>query len=66
MKKKSQIKKEGRRPFFHYTHQASDMLHGPFIDEIIGDLYKTFDTTWHVAFIVPNKYKETIEDNSNL
>ena len=60
------IKYEGRTPFFHYTHRASDILKGPLIDEIIGDLYPTFDKSWHVAFIVPYKYKQAIEDNSDL
>ena len=61
-----QIKAEGRTPFFHYTHRASAILKGPLIDEIISDLYATFDRTWHEGFIVPYKYKQDIENDSDL
>ena len=61
-----QIKAEGRTPFFHYTQRASTILKGPLIDDIISDLYATFDKTWHEGFIVPYKYKQDIESDSDL
>lgn len=65
MKKKvNRIKAEGRTPFFHYTHRATAILCGQLVDQIISDLYATFDNSWHQAFIVPYKYKEAIEGDS--
>ena len=62
----NRIKSEGRTPFFHYTHRASAILTGPLIDQIIADLYATFDKTWHKAFIVPFKYKDVIENDTEI
>lgn len=62
----NRIKSEGRTPFFHYTHRAGTILKGSLIDVIMGDLYTTFDKTWHEAFIVPYKYKNDIENDTNL
>jgi len=61
-----QIRASGRTPFFHYTQRASVILQGPLIDEILGDLYATFDTTWHEGFIVPFRYKNQIESDDDL
>lgn len=61
-----QIKAEGRTPFFHFTQRASAILNGPLIDDIISDLYATFDKTWHEGFIVPYKYKQDVENDSDL
>ena len=54
-------RQETRSPFFHFTHRAGTILKGPLIDEIIGQLYPTFDRRWHEGFIVPFKYKKEIE-----
>ena len=56
-----EIKATGRTPFFHYTHRASTILRGPLIDEIIGDLYATFDKSLHVGFIVPYTFQSKVE-----
>jgi hypothetical protein len=60
------IKAEGRAPFFHYTHRAGTILNGPLVDDIIGELYATFDKQWHQAFIVPYKFKQDIENDNDL
>ena len=61
-----EIRSEGRAPFFHYTHRAGAILNGPLINDIVGDLYPTFDKQWHEAFIVPYKYKKDIESAGDL
>lgn len=60
------VKAAGRVPFYHYTQRAGDILNGPLINDIIGDLYATFDRRWHEAFIVPYKFKNEIEGDVEL
>ena len=43
----------GRIPFFHYTRRAGTILKGPLIDEILNDLYSTFDRSVHTGYLVP-------------
>lgn len=59
------IKYEGKAPFFHYTERAGAILKGPLIDEIIGDLYSTFNKSIHVGFIVPYKHKDDVAKEIN-
>jgi len=59
------IKYEGKAPFFHYTERAGAILKGPLIDEIIADLYSTFNKSIHVGFIVPYKYKNDVAKEIN-
>ncbi len=61
----ARIKYEGKAPFFHYTERAAMILKGPLIDEIIGDLYSTFNKSIHVGFIVPNEFKDDIAKEIN-
>ena len=57
----AQVRTAGHIPFFHFTRRAGTVLKGPLIDEILSDLYPTFDKRLHVGYLVPDALKTAVE-----